>query len=421
MPDPGESPLLFHRVQKLGASAPPIEDPGRAVRGALDPLLGGLPAGARIAVTCGSRGIDRIAQVIAAACAALREAGAEPFVVPGMGSHGGATADGQRRVLADYGVTGASAGVPLVSSLETRSLGATPEGVEVFMDRAAFEAGRVLVINRVKPHTTFDGDVESGLFKMLSVGLGKLDGARSFHRHSMRLGFANVLLAMGRHALASGRVWAGLGLVENDGHRLAEVGAAPAADLEALERRLLACARRLYSRLPFPEMDLLILDEIGKNIAGTGMDTKVVGRTPHPDLSPLNPDGAARIRRIYARDLTAESEGNATGVGFADIIHRRLFEKINLPATYTNGLAALSFNGMRVPMHFSSDRAALEFLLGNLGSPGPEAVRAARIRNTLSLSDFLATPALARQLAGADNYRVGPTEPLCFDDRGDLA
>ncbi len=413
----------FHRVRKLRASAPALEDAEDAVRRALAPLLAGsaLPAGARVAVTCGSRGIDRIAEVIRAACAALREAGAEPFAVPAMGSHGAATAEGQRRVLAEYGVTEATVGAPVVSSLETTSLGHTPEGVEVFMDRAAWEAGRVLVINRVKPHTTFDGEVESGIFKMLAVGLGKLDGARSFHAHSMRCGFAPVLLSMGRLALQSGRVWGGLGLVENDEHRLAEVAAAPAAQVEALERRLLVCARRLYSRLPFADLDLLIVDEMGKNISGTGMDTKVIGRTPHPDLAPLRLEGGPRIRRIYVRDLTPESEGNATGVGFADIIHRRLFEKIDLRATYTNGRAALSFNGMRVPMHFSTDREALAFLLGNLGSPAPQALRAARIRNTLAVSEFLATPACTEELAGNDNYETAPGRILEFNGQGDLA
>lgn len=412
----------FHAVKKLRPSAPALVEVDAAVRMALAGVLAEapLPVGARVAVTCGSRGIDRIAQVIRAACAALRDAGAQPFVIPAMGSHGNATAEGQRRVLAEYGVTEEAAGAPVISSLETVGLGTTPEGVEVFMDRAAFEAGRVLVINRVKPHTTFDGDVESGLFKMMTVGLGKLDGARSFHRHSMRYGFAPVLLATGRLALASGRIWAGLGVVENDEHKLAQLGAAPAARLEAMERGLIACARRWYSRLPFSQLDLLIVDEMGKDIAGTGMDTKVVGRTPHPDVSPLGMDGGPRIRRIYVRDLTPESEGNATGVGFADIIHRRLFEKVNLAATYTNGRAALAFNAMRLPMHFPSDREAVEFLLGNLGSPEPAELRAARIRNTLSVSDFFVTPACTPDLAENDMYQVGPPVSFTFSESGDF-
>ncbi len=407
-------PLVFHRVRKLRPSAPAIADIAAAVRAALEPVLAShpLPAGARVAVTCGSRGIKGIAGVAAAACATLRAAGADPFIIPGMGSHGNATADGQRRVLRDYGITEETTGVPVLSSLDTVHLGATPDGVDVFMDRNAYEAGRVLVLNRVKPHTTFDGEHESGLFKMMSVGLGKLDGARSFHRNSMRLGFAQVLLAMGRLSAASGKVWAGLGLVENDEHRLAHVDAAPAAGIEALDKRLLLCARKLYSRLPFSELDLLILDEIGKNIAGTGMDTKVVGRMPHLDGTPLRTEGITQIRRIYARDLTPQSEGNATGMGLADIIHRRIFEKAHLPTTYTNGRTALAFRGMRLPMHFASDVEALDFLLANLGSPSAQELRAARVRNTLAVSDFLATPACLPELDG--DYEVGAAAEAKF-------
>lgn len=416
--------LSFHPVRSARPKAPGIRDVDAAVRQALEairPALAAVPQGARVAVTCGSRGIDRVAEVIGAACRALLDAGARPFVIPAMGSHGNATADGQRRVLAEYGVTEATAGAPVVSSLETVSLGRTPDGVEVFMDRAAWEAGRVLLINRVKPHTTFDGDVESGLFKMMTVGLGKLDGARSFHRHSMRHGFAEVLLAMGRQSLASGRIWAGLGLVENDEHRLSEMEAAPAAGIEAAERRLIARARALYSRLPFAALDLLILDEMGKNIAGTGMDTKVVGRTPHPDISPLRSEGVTRVRRIYVRDLTAESDGNATGVGFADVIHRRVFEKADLPTTYTNGRAALAFNAMRLPMHFANDRDAIAFLLGNLGSPAPSTLRAVRIRNTLCTSEFFASAACAGDLAGNGAWHVEPPAAFTFDENGEFA
>jgi len=406
----------FHQVRKVRAGAPAIDDVAAAVRAALAPLLAaGELQGARVAVTCGSRGIDRIAEAARGACQALSQAGAQPFIVAAMGSHGNATAEGQRRVLADYGITEASIGVPVVSCMDAVRLGRSPSGVEVFMDRGAFETGRILLLNRVKPHTTFEGDVESGLMKMMAVGLGKLEGARSFHGNAMRAGFTETIVEMARVSLATGRVWAGVGLVENDEHELAEVAAAPAAGIEELDRLLLLRARRMYSRLPFSELDLLIVDEIGKNIAGTGMDPKVIGRAPHPDVAPLRLENTTRIRRIYARDLTAESKGNANGMGLADVIHKRLFDKIDFPTTYTNGRTALSFNPMRMPMHFDSDEAALEFLLGNLGSPEPEELRAARIRNTLAMSEFLASPAAVRQLAGNDRYEIGPAQPLRFD------
>jgi hypothetical protein len=324
----------------------------------------------------------------------------------------------------------------VVSSMETVSLGRTPEGFEVFMDRNAWEAGRVLVLNRVKLHTDFEGEVESGLLKMMTVGLGKLEGATSLHKNGLRSGFPQAILPMSRHILASGRILAGLGLVENDQHSLCEVAAAPAADpavdpavdpaagpaagIEALDRRLLARARQLHPTLPFSSLDLLIVDEIGKNISGVGMDTKVIGRSVHPDRFPLEVERSIRIRRIYIRDLTPESEGNASGIGLADAMHERIGRKADFQVTYTNVRTALAYVPARMPISFPSDRAALDFLLGNLGSPEAETVRAAWIRNTLSMATLLATPPCAAELAGNSNYEVQPAVALEFNEAGDL-
>ncbi len=414
--------LRFHAVQSLRARAAAIAGVEPAVREALEAIrdvLAGIPAGAAVAVTCGSRGIDRIAEVARAVCGALRQAGARPLVVPAMGSHGGATAEGQRRLLAEYGVTEDFVGALVASSMETVSLGCTPEGVRVFMDRVAWEAGRVLALNRVKPHTDFDGEVESGLMKMLAVGLGKLDGAQSFHANSLRLGFDKVILSMGREIVASGRVLGGIGLVENDRHRLCQIAAAPAAGVEALDRRLLARARELHPKLPFSSLDLLIVDEIGKNVSGSGLDTRVIGRSTHPE-HPIGLEGTTRIRRIYIRDVTAESEGNAIGMGFADVMHERIARKLDLHAIYTNARASLAYVAASQPMCFPNDREALDFLLGNLGAPSPERVRAAWIRNTLSVVSFLATPACAAELATHPDYEVQPAVAVEFDEAGDL-
>ncbi len=415
--------VQFHPVRALRARAAAVEDVETAVcqaLAAIQPVLADIPRGARVAVTCGSRGIDRMAEVLRACCHVLRHAGARPFIVPAMGSHGGATAEGQLAVLAGLGITEESVRAPIVSSMETVSLGSTPEGVEVFMNRQAWEAGRVLAVNRVKPHTDFDGEVESGLMKVLAVGLGKLDGARSFHRNSLRLGFDRVVLAMGRHILNSGRVLAGLGLVENDRHALALIRACAGRDVEQLDRSLLACARQFHPKLPFAELDLLVVDRMGKNISGTGMDTKVIGRSVHPEHVPPDLGQAARIRRIYVRDLTAESEGNAIGVGLADVVHERLARKVNLETIYTNAQTSLAYAVANLPMSFSSDRAAIDFLLGNLGSPSPERLRAVWIRDTLSVTEFLATPACARELAGNAAYQIEAPAPMQFDAAGDL-
>jgi len=383
-------------------------------------LLSQIPRGAPVAVACGSRGIDRIAVVVRAACAALQEVGARPFVVPAMGSHAGATAEGQRRLLADYGVTEEGIGVPIVSSTETVSLGRTPEGIEVFMDRAAWESGRVLVLNRVKTHTDFHGEVESGLMKMMAVGLGKLEGARSFHENSMNVGFDKAILAMGRHILGDGRILAGIGLVENDHHKLCEIAAAPAPQVEALDRRLLIGARALHAKLPFSSLDLLMVDEIGKNVSGSGMDTKVIGRSVHPERVPRDIKDRISIRRIYIRDLTPESAGNAIGMGLADVMHGRIKDKIDFNVTYTNASTSLAYGAVNMPMNFPSDHAALEFLLRNLGSPSPDVVRVAWIHNTLSVTSFLATPGCAADLADNPDYKVGPSAALEFDKGGNL-
>jgi len=393
-----------------------------AVRDSIDhirPLLGAIPRGAPVAVTAGSRGINRIADVVRECCLALRECGASPFVVPAMGSHGGATAEGQRRLLAQLSISEQQMGAPIVSSMETVSLGKTARGIEVFMDRAAWEAGRVFVVNRVKPHTDFDGAVESGLMKMLAVGLGKLQGASNFHRTCLRFGYEPVIVEVARFILDSGRILAGLGLVENDRHSLCEIAAAPACDLEQLDRRLQARARELYPKLPFSSLDLLIVDELGKNISGAGMDAKVIGRPVHPELSLTNTE-RIKIRRIYVRDLTPESEGNAAGMGLADIMHERIAKKIDFHTTYTNIRAGLAPVVGRMPMHFPNDRSALEFLLLNLGSPPLEQVRAAWIRNTLSVTTFRATPVCAAELEENPNYEVGACGTVEIDKEGNL-
>jgi hypothetical protein len=415
------SSLTFHRIRSLRPKAPALHDIAAAVRECVQrirPALCAMPPGARIAVTGGSRGIDHIADVMREFCLALRESGFLPFIVPAMGSHGGATAEGQRSLLAHYGISAAQMGCPVVSCMDAVSLGRTADGIEVFMDRAAWEAGHVIALNRVKPHTDFDGTVESGMLKILAVGLGKQEGADSYHRNALRIGYEPALVGMARHILASGRVIAGLGLVENDRHELCQIEAGAASNLEQLDRSLQRRAKELYPGLPFSSLDLLIADELGKNISGTGMDAKVIGRPVHPELARNNE--RIRIRRIYLRDLSPESEGNALGIGFADVMHERVARQIDFQKMYTNARTALVSTVPRMPMHFPTDRSALEFLLLNLGSPAAGDLRAAWIRNTLAVTDFAATTPCARELSGNAAYEVNGGEELGFDDAGNF-
>jgi lactate racemase-like protein len=402
----------FHILERTRAGLPALSALGAEIRRELASLA--LPAerlrGRRIAVTVGSRGVARVAEIARAICGWLKEQGARPFVFPAMGSHGGATAAGQGAILTSYGVTEEFIGAEIRSAMETISLGRTPEGFEVFMDRNAYESDGVVVMNRVKPHTAFAGRVESGLAKMMAVGMGKIEGAAEFHRQACRKGYETVVLAMGTHALRSGKILCGVAAVENECHEVAAIRASPPETLMAREEETLALAKTLVPRLPFPQIQLLIVDELGKNISGSGMDTKVIGRgvaMPAAD--------SPEIRLIYARGLTPESGGNALGVGMADLIHERLYRAIDLEKMYLNAITSMNPMMVRLPIHLPNDREALRYALGILGSPRPREQRLVWIRNTLALDGMRVTSALASEVRGAKTgalagWRVAPEQ-----------
>lgn len=410
------SPIFL--LQRTEASAAAIQDVQPVVVQSLSALQ--IPAarirGRRIAVTVGSRGIDRLPELVRAVCLWLTGQGATPFVVPAMGSHGGGTSEGQRRVLEQYGVTPEFIGAEIRSSMEPASLGSTPEGVEVFMDRNAYEADAVLVMNRVKPHTDFSGNIESGVLKMMAIGLGKALGAQEAHRWSRKIGFETCLRAISAKILATGKILCGLALVENEFHEIAHIYASLPEGIVAQEENALRIAKRLVPRIPFPELHLLIVDELGKNVSGSGMDTKVIGRG-----LPSAPPEAPHIRVIYARDLTKETEGNAAGVGLADVIHERLYRKIDYSKTFLNVRTSLNLPLARFPMHCPSDRDAFDFALGYLGSPPPEQQRIVWIRNTVNLARIGCSQALASEVSGLDGWRL-QAESLSpgFDREGNI-
>ncbi len=372
--------------------------------------------GKRVAVAVGSRGIASLKEIVQAVCGWLKAQGAQPFIFPAMGSHGGGTAEGQRKILEDYGVTEAAMGVEIRSSMETVLLGTTPEGFRVFMDRNAWESDGVVVINRIKPHTDFSGKIESGLSKMLTIGMGKLEGATEGHRQSWKYGFETAIRAVSGKVLASGKILCGVALVENELHQIAAVRAALPEGIVAQEESTLQLARTLVSRIPFPAFHLLMVDEMGKNISGTGMDTKVIGRGVE-----LPPGEAPRILMIYVRDLTRESDGNAVGVGFADVIHERLYRKIDFHKTYLNTGTSLNPAAGRLPIHLPSDREALDLTLGHVGSPEPSEQRIVWIRNTLSLDRIAISAPLAREATALQRWRLWKdVYPTDFDPAGNL-
>jgi len=391
-----------------------IADVGDAVRGALDPLMATIPPGARVCLAVGSRGIDRIDQVVRAVIDRAREAGASVFIVPAMGSHGGATPEGQLEVLAEYGVTAELMGCEIRSSMETVQLGEVRPGIPVFVDRNAFEGADLIVpINRVKVHTDFNGPVESGLMKMIAIGLGKQKGADTFHGQGFAV-FHKLIPAVAAHTLARAPIPFGLALVENGHARLLHVEAVPADRIATREPELLVMATEALARIPLPEIDVLVLDEIGKDISGLGMDSNVVGRYY------AGPTGIPpAVQRIVVRDLTAPTEGNAVGIGMADVVLRRAVEKIDRRKTYVNCITAKTPEGARVPLTVDTDREALSIALACCLRVTPQDSRIVRVRDTKHLEQlYVSAPALPDVLATGNCEVIEPLRPIAFDAAG---
>jgi hypothetical protein len=403
-------------LQRTHASFPKVKDLSIEIRTALSSLQ--LPVeeirGKRIAIAIGSRGICDLAEVVRSVCEWLRELGAQPFVFPGMGSHGGGTAEGQRKVLEEYGVSAEDVGAEISAAMDTVNLGTTPEGFTAFMARNAWEADGVLVINRVKPHTDFTGKIESGLLKMMAVGMGKVEGAQEMHRWASRYGYEKVIRGMARKVLASGKILGGLALIENEFHELCVIRAAQPESIAAIEEAALELARSLVPRIPFAELQILIVDQIGKNISGAGMDTKIVGRGVK-----VPPGHAPKIDLIYVRDLTPESNGNATGVGLADFVHQRVHRKVDWENTCLNVRTALNPILARLPMYFPSDRDAIDFALRVGGSPEAEKQRIVWIRDTLSLERIVISRALAQDAGNLKGWQLLPEDIFLRFDRED--
>ena len=414
---PPLGPVTLPTMYRVRQSFPRtrLEDIPAGVARALG--AGDLPIkrGDTVAVGAGSRGIANIATIVRATVDWLNAQGARPFVFPAMGSHGGATAEGQRAVLAHYGLTEATVGCEIRASMDVVQVGEAL-GLPVWLDRTASEADWIGLVNRIKPHTDFKGSIESGLFKMMTIGLGKYQGATQYHRANVNHGYETVITAVGREMLAKARIGFGLGIVENGYDETAYVEAFNAAELEAGERRLLEDGRAWMARLPFSRLDVLVVEEIGKNISGSGMDTNVIGRPSNPhEPFPADP----KILWIVALDLTEDSGGNATGVGNADFTTRRLAEKIDWKPTAINTLTACAPNGAKLPLQFETDREAVENALACIGLTPPEQARLVRIRSTLVLGEIECSEALLPEIAGrAELTMVGEGRPLAFDPAG---
>jgi hypothetical protein len=398
-----------------------IRDIPAAVRKELmsAPFLSRLKPGARVAIGVGSRGITNIGAIVRSVVDYWKSAGMRPFIFPAMGSHGAATAEGQADVLAHYGIIEETMGCPVVSSLEVVPLGATPEKIKTFMDLNAYHSDGVMLIGRVKWHTDFAGKIESGLFKMMAIGLGKFAGAQHYHTYAHKMGLEPVIRSIGRQVLGSGKILGGLAILEDAHHNTAQLTAVPVEVMEQREEELLQLVKSWMGKIPM-DLDILILDEIGKNISGAGMDTKVVNRGVHGQYNPW-PDAPA-IERIFVRDLSSVSYGNAVGLGMADVISDRLLNKIDWTPTRINSLTASTPAAIRTPVHFPTDRECLERITPTVGKLNLAEVTFGWLRNSLELGTIALSENLLPQIRKNPLLEIlGDPQEFAFDHAGNLA
>ena len=394
---------------------PVVSDLAAATREAVAQVLAArsLPAGAEIGVTLGSRGIANIAAIARAAIEALKSQGHKPFVIPAMGSHGGATSEGQRNLLAHYGVTEDELGVPIRDDMTARSLGTTREGIEAFIAEVGWQADGVLLLNRVKPHTDFKGPLESGLSKMCAIGLGKFEGARECHRQVFGIGLGNAIRAAAGRVIESGKILGGVAILENAYHETAKIEAVTLDGFFAHEERLLVEAKGLMGRLPLDEIDILICDRMGKNISGAGIDTNIIGRSVYGyEQGRPWQEGMPVIHRIIVRDLADESDGNAVGMGLVDFIPRRFAKKVNEEVTMLNAMTARSPENAKWPFVLESDRDCLRMALSAIPErpTGPVIVY---VRDTLALGQaYVSETALTLLRRRDDVAATGPAAPM---------
>ena len=411
------------RVRQNFETTPPLD-----IRNTLDvefaKLRGTIQPGDSIAVGVGSRGITHLAEIVSAVLDQLRTLGAKPFIFPAMGSHGGATPQGQRDVLARYGISEESMNAPIRDSLEVRQVGMSTDQVIAYCSTEALAADGILLINRIKPHTDFFGTLGSGLIKMCVIGLGKRTGATAMHLAATQLGYERVIRGLANVVIQNAPVLGGIAILENQFHDTARILVVPKQEMETAENDLLIEARSLMPMLPFEDIDLLIVDQIGKNISGAGMDPNVINRSVHGYSSlPMRGDRTSPfIRRIFVRGLTTETHGNAIGIGMADATTTRLVLETDHEATYINALTSLTPQSAKIPLAFETDREAIEKMLASLPLSNSCNAKIVRILDTLSVAEMEISESLWSEIkTNANLNAVDELRAIEFDMDGNLA
>lgn len=371
------------------------------------------PQGKRIAVTAGSRGVANIGLILKTIVGFLKDSGAEPFIVPAMGSHGGASAEGQKALLAGYGITEESMECPIYSSMEVKKIGRLADGREVFIDKTAAEADGIIVVGRIKPHTAFRGPYQSGLMKMMAIGLGKQYGASVCHAEGFQRMAYNVQ-AFGSAILKYANILCGVGIIENAFDETKKIMVMRREDIESMEPELLKEAEQSMPRILFPSCDVLIVDEIGKNFSGDGMDPNVTGTFATPFAT-----GGIHAERICLLDLSPETHGNGMGTGMASVITARIFKQLDVNMMYINGLTCKNLNGSRIPCVMTNDKEAIQFCLKTCIQADALYPKIIRIFNSQFVEYMWISEALAEDAPENVEILSGP-EALSFDSEGNL-
>ncbi|MDK8642256.1 lactate racemase domain-containing protein [Niallia taxi] len=371
--------------------------------------------GMEIAVAVGSRGLDRIIELTAATVKFLKSLGAKPFIVPSMGSHGGATAEGQRAVLEHLGITKEAVGAEIRSSMEVVEVGRLANGLPVYVDKFALQADGIVVINRVKPHTAFRGPVESGIMKMISIGLGKQKGAEACHQMGFKHMAENVP-AMAKVIMEKTPFLFGVATVENAFDKIAIVEVLTPDEVIAKEPDLQKKAKSLLPKLFFDQLDVLVIDEIGKNISGDGMDPNITGRYPTPYAT-----GGPDVNKMVVLDVTPQSEGNANGVGTADFTTQRLLDKMDREGTYANGLTSTVVAPTKIATTLPNDKMAFQAAVKTCNILNFNDVKLVRIKNTLVLSEIEVSEGLLEYVRSHPNMeQITDLNEISFDEKGNL-
>lgn len=379
--------------------------------GTLDRIQGG----EKVAISVGSRGIDNLPLIVQTLVSELHKRGADVTIIPAMGSHGGATAEGQKEILLRLGIVPELIGAEIVSNMNVHLMGLLPEGIPVYLSEDALEADHIILLNRIKPHTAFRGLIESGLVKMLTIGLGKQKGAEACHAPGFKY-MAQTLVEMGSLLLEKSKVTFGLGIIENAYDQTHSIIAIPGERLIEEEPKLLLQAKSLMPSLPVDQLDVLVIDEIGKDISGDGMDPNITGRYPTPYAH-----GGPEVAKMALLDLTERSHGNANGIGTADFVARRLVDKMDLEQTYPNALTSTVTGPVKIPLTLDSDFDVIRAAVKTSNAKDQSMIRLVRIKNTLCIGEFWASEAVVKELsARVSEFEIGELEDWNFDEAGNL-